>query len=116
MVTRACTLSAARWRPAPRTPSARARACAVGAYYFNWYNLEQQWERYSTTRTPVLGHYDQAVRRARGAAHACGAARMQRAAGGRGRGPRRGPARPLTRTAPSRARCAAAARRTPRCS
>jgi hypothetical protein len=34
----------------------------VGAYYFNWYNLEEQWQRYSTTRSPVLGHYDQSVR------------------------------------------------------
>lgn len=34
---------------------------AVGAYYFNWYNLEDQWKRYSQTRHPVLGHYDQSV-------------------------------------------------------
>jgi len=31
----------------------------VGAYYFNWYNIEDQWKRYSQTRHPVLGHYDQ---------------------------------------------------------
>ena len=34
---------------------------AVGAYYFNWYDLEDQWKRYSQTRHPVLGHYDQSV-------------------------------------------------------
>ena len=31
----------------------------VGAYYFNWYDLENQWERYQTTRNPTLGRYDQ---------------------------------------------------------
>ena len=46
----------------PRDPPPRAPSCAVGAYYFNWYNLEEQWQRYSTTRSPVLGHYDQSVR------------------------------------------------------
>ena len=46
--------------PPPARP--RRGPCAVGAYYFNWYNLEEQWQRYSTTRSPVLGHYDQSVR------------------------------------------------------
>jgi hypothetical protein len=31
----------------------------VGAYYFNWYNLEDQWNRYAQTRSPTLGRYDQ---------------------------------------------------------
>jgi len=35
----------------------------VGAYYFNWYNIENQWKRYSQTRHPVLGHYNQSVRK-----------------------------------------------------
>ena len=37
----------------------RTHTYSVGAYYFNWYNLEDQWTRYSQTRHPVLGHYDQ---------------------------------------------------------
>lgn len=31
----------------------------VGAYYFNWYNLDDQWTRVSRVRDPQLGNYDQ---------------------------------------------------------
>jgi len=44
---------------------------AVGAYYFNWYNIEDQWKRYSQTRHPVLGHYDQSVRKSNAICISC---------------------------------------------
>ncbi|KAJ1480974.1 hypothetical protein T484DRAFT_1808977 [Baffinella frigidus] len=31
----------------------------VGAYYFSWYNLEQQWEKFPRSDNPTLGEYDQ---------------------------------------------------------
>lgn len=30
----------------------------VGAYYYSWYNLEDQWARYPKPDTPLLGEYD----------------------------------------------------------
>jgi len=30
----------------------------VGAYYFNWYNIEEQWRRYPRAHEPKLGEYD----------------------------------------------------------
>jgi len=30
----------------------------VGAYYFNWYDIEQQWRRYPRAHDPKLGEYD----------------------------------------------------------
>jgi hypothetical protein len=44
--------------PPSGPPQQNNKAPLIGAYYYNWYNIEDQWKKYPRAHEPTLGEYD----------------------------------------------------------